>query len=675
MPFRLKHIHVLLCFIGVINSSFGQDLCSSTNPNRISNGFEFLTPNEGCGPLTVKLKDKTGGTDIKYIYYYQGEEKSKLSSLGPVSETENTYFTPPQTSTYTILQYGKKQDGTEFYSCGNVVVRVNNEPFFTTSACNNSILQVNIPDSSINYFDCYEITWDDGNPTEKVNNSDLPFSKTKNYLSNQPTRNIKVEGKFLMPVTGCTAAISRTIEMKSGSNYPNIDYLEVLNQNRIKLVFTGAANQFYDVYKRKINENSTFGSPSYSLRPGEHELAINSKEQLCFSLFRNFGCMETSGEICTVNLDSIKEVGLDNFISWNSHPNNNRVYFGGGIPDGQTKKIAQYLLVNSVDSSFQIPVIGASYSDNSIDCQKKVCYQIKTEVSGTARGSDQIPFSGVSVSNLGCSDRSNFKPDSLSNLWVTIEDNRPNISFIDNSNWPLEKEIFYLNHFKNGVFTIIDSTIENSIITNVDASSSSNCFFISYKDICGNTSKPSPEVCSILLETDGDKEISWQKSLPFALQNIVGYDILALDENALNFNSIYSNNSFNSGQLEPNLGNFENEVLFYIRAISSSGIESNSNIISIPISSKIFIPTAFSPNNDGKNEYFEIFGNTKTFLSFEIFIYNKWGQIIYQSTDKDFKWDGKYKGKAVPKGVYPYLIDGLSSRKEIIIKQGIINII
>ena len=555
-----------------------------------------------------------------------------------------------------------------------MVVRVNNEPFFTTSACNNSILQVNIPDSSINYFDYYEITWDDGNPTEKVNNSDLPFSKTKNYLSNQPTRNIKVEGKFLVPVTGCTATISRTIEMKSGSNYPNIDYLEVLDQNRIKLIFSGAANQFYDVYKRKNNEINTFGSPSYSLRPGEHELAINSKEQLCFSLFRNFGCIETSGEICTVNLDSIKEVGLDNFISWNSHPNNNRVYFGGGIPDGQTKKIAQTLLVNSVDSSFQIPVNGASYSDNSIDCKKKVCYQIKTVVSGNARGSDQIPFSGVSVSNLGCSDRSNFKPDSLSNLWVTIEDNHPKISFIDNSNWPLEKEIFYLNHFKNGAFAIIDSTIENSIITNVDASSSSNCFLISYKDICGNTSKPSPEVCSILLETDGSKEISWQRTIPFSMQNITRYEILALDENTQNFNSIYSNNSFDNGQLEPDLENFENDALFYIRAISDNGLESNSNIVSIPISSKIFIPTAFSPNNDGTNEYFEVFGNTKTFLSFEIFVYNKWGQIIYQSADKNFKWDGKFKGKAIPKGIYSYLIDGLSSRKESISKQGLIYI-
>ena len=56
-----------------------------------------------------------------------------------------------------------------------------------------------------------------------------------------------------------------------------------------------------------------------------------------------------------------------------------------------------------------------------------------------------------------------------------------------------------------------------------------------------------------------------------------------------------------------------------------------------------YIPTAFSPNNDGKNDYFKpfLFGNL---IKYKFMIYNQWGQAVFQTTDLNKGWDGSFKG-------------------------------
>lgn len=63
-----------------------------------------------------------------------------------------------------------------------------------------------------------------------------------------------------------------------------------------------------------------------------------------------------------------------------------------------------------------------------------------------------------------------------------------------------------------------------------------------------------------------------------------------------------------------------------------------------------YIPDAFSPNYDNKNDVFKIYG---TYIpNFEIFIFNRWGEQIYHSTDFTQTWDGTYMGNLVQEDVY-----------------------
>ena len=69
-----------------------------------------------------------------------------------------------------------------------------------------------------------------------------------------------------------------------------------------------------------------------------------------------------------------------------------------------------------------------------------------------------------------------------------------------------------------------------------------------------------------------------------------------------------------------------------------------------------WIPNAFTPNADNKNEIFKpvILGIDRS--TFQFLIYDRWGKLIFTSTNVDLGWDGKYNGKDEAEGVYSYLI-------------------
>jgi gliding motility-associated-like protein len=67
------------------------------------------------------------------------------------------------------------------------------------------------------------------------------------------------------------------------------------------------------------------------------------------------------------------------------------------------------------------------------------------------------------------------------------------------------------------------------------------------------------------------------------------------------------------------------------------------------------IPSAFSPNYDGLHDQLEIFG--KNFKNFEMRIFNRWGEVIFISTNPEEMWDGFYRGELMPVGSYPWVIE------------------
>ena len=67
------------------------------------------------------------------------------------------------------------------------------------------------------------------------------------------------------------------------------------------------------------------------------------------------------------------------------------------------------------------------------------------------------------------------------------------------------------------------------------------------------------------------------------------------------------------------------------------------------------IPNVFTPNGDGVNDEW-IIENIELFPEAHIYIYNRWGQLLYHGRGDSERWDGSYRGHFVPSGVYLYVV-------------------
>jgi gliding motility-associated-like protein len=66
---------------------------------------------------------------------------------------------------------------------------------------------------------------------------------------------------------------------------------------------------------------------------------------------------------------------------------------------------------------------------------------------------------------------------------------------------------------------------------------------------------------------------------------------------------------------------------------------------------QLYFPNAFSPNGDGKNDVFAAIGPTDDILLYQMNIFNRWGQQVFETNDPNAGWDG---GNPIQAGVYVY---------------------
>lgn len=88
---------------------------------------------------------------------------------------------------------------------------------------------------------------------------------------------------------------------------------------------------------------------------------------------------------------------------------------------------------------------------------------------------------------------------------------------------------------------------------------------------------------------------------------------------------------------------------------------------------QIYIPNSFSPNGDGLNDRLLVYGYTIRDMQFAVF--NQWGEKIFESYAQNTGWDGMYKGKAQPSGVYIYVAKFTLKDGSTVEKKGTINLV
>jgi gliding motility-associated-like protein len=130
------------------------------------------------------------------------------------------------------------------------------------------------------------------------------------------------------------------------------------------------------------------------------------------------------------------------------------------------------------------------------------------------------------------------------------------------------------------------------------------------------------------------------------------------------YSDSYGNDYIGTGET---LMPFEYTYDYYVTEIST-GCEGPATKISIVINDcDVTIPTAFTPDNDGKNDEWVIEDLDATYPNNIVRVYNRWGNIVYETPQGQYNnnsWEGKYNGEELPVGSYYFIIDIQDGNKE-----------
>lgn len=105
------------------------------------------------------------------------------------------------------------------------------------------------------------------------------------------------------------------------------------------------------------------------------------------------------------------------------------------------------------------------------------------------------------------------------------------------------------------------------------------------------------------------------------------------------------------------------DVTYTLKVTSADGCTASDAVV-VKVLKMPSIPNVFSPNGDGVNDRWEI-KYLESYPGATIEIYNRYGQLVFQSVGYSKPWDGSFKGAQVPAGTYYYIINPKNGRKQI----------
>lgn len=215
---------------------------------------------------------------------------------------------------------------------------------------------------------------------------------------------------------------------------------------------------------------------------------------------------------------------------------------------------------------------------------------------------------------------------------------------------------------------------EEGFISPIINFSQKNCGFAS------DNQAPCPPFLSVKVNCEEiQNELSWTNNYAeFCARDIAKYKIYYSSEETQDLYILDSIlNPFDTTYTHGNLTTIA--ACYAVTAIDSTNNESDfSNIVCVDIDScsTYKLPNVFTPNNDNKNDYFRPFPYTSV-EKIDIKIFNRWGKIIFETSDPEINWDGKNqksKGECSA-GVYFYVCEifelKLSGENKRIIKGSI----
>jgi gliding motility-associated-like protein len=116
-------------------------------------------------------------------------------------------------------------------------------------------------------------------------------------------------------------------------------------------------------------------------------------------------------------------------------------------------------------------------------------------------------------------------------------------------------------------------------------------------------------------------------------------------------------------------------TVYYLTTTSEYGCQSiDSMLLTVIFDPIVEFPTAFSPNNDGVNDLFGVIVRGPVDIQ-AYRIYNRWGEVVFESTDPEGAWDGTHKGQMQDVGTYVFHFAGTDPNGMLIERHGTLTLV
>ena len=192
----------------------------------------------------------------------------------------------------------------------------------------------------------------------------------------------------------------------------------------------------------------------------------------------------------------------------------------------------------------------------------------------------------------------------------------------------------------------------------VDVDNVSYCYQIRVSDDCGHLSVLSNMGCSIVIRGDAPQyyfNLYWDSYIDWA-GGVLDYQLIrSVDTGTLRPIVRVPDTLYSDHDLDLDWGGYWYSVIAYEGA-GGQDATSRSNDIYLIQPPLVFVPNAVTANSDGLNDYF---GWSDAFvLDFKMTVYNRWGQKVYETTDKNASWDGFFReNDPANSNVYVWIVE------------------
>jgi gliding motility-associated-like protein len=310
------------------------------------------------------------------------------------------------------------------------------------------------------------------------------------------------------------------------------------------------------------------------------------------------------------------------------------------------------------------------YTDYEIICYRTHHYKIKAV---EERGHEQFAWSDTTavtpiyIPNVIRNDiiRATVEQDrSVLVEWSPSRTKRP-------WNYILQRSINNINFKTIGVY---DRRTFHAYDQNVRVNDSSYIYRMFVKDSCGDLSGFTNIAKTILLkidtvQTSGHPALYWTQYKDWPL-GVDHYEIQWLENATGTWKTVGTVPAVDTQFVD--MISHAKQTLYCYRVIGYSrendSVFSVSNEACVPTIMHLYVPNAFTPNTDSINQSF----NAKGVFIFDytMKLYNRWGELIFQTNDLHRGWDGTFRGDPAPEGVYIYWIYAAGSNSQVYSRSG-----